>query len=223
MNEFLPEGYKVPKAPSNYMKFEKGKNKFRVAGSAIIGYVYWTTDNKPSRVKTQPVGVPVGIKLNDDGTPQKINHFWAFPVLVKTNIENEETGEMEEADVIKILEITQKTVQSEIQDLIANEDWGTPQGYDITVNRKGDKLTTEYTVQPSPHKELTESQKKAIEMTKINLNALFDNGDPFDGMNPEPQFAVEPAPQTNEKDHIGEGMPEEVVESYGATSYEETA
>lgn len=211
MNDFLPEGYKVPKAPSNYMKFEKGKNKFRVAGSAIIGYVYWTTNNKPCRVKALPVGVPTDIQLNDDGTPQKINHFWAFPVLVKTEIENEETGEIEEADVIKVLEITQKTVQSEIQDLIANEDWGTPQGYDITVNRKGDKLTTEYTVQPSPHKELTESQKKAIEMTKINLNALFDNGDPFDGVNPEPQFVVKKAPQTNEPDQIADGMPEDDV------------
>jgi hypothetical protein len=106
---------------------------------------------------------------------------------------------MVEADVIKILEITQKTVQSEIQDLIANEDWGMPQGYDITVTRKGEKLTTEYTVQPSPHKELTEPQKKAIEMTKINLNALFENGDPFDGKNPEPQFETTNTPPTTEQ------------------------
>lgn len=202
MQNFLPEDYKVPKAQSSYMKFEDGANKFRVAGSAIVGYVYWTTDNKPKRTKTKPVGVPADIQLNDDGTPRKINHFWAFPVLIKTEVTNEETGEMEEADVINILEITQKTVQSEIQDLVSNDDWGSPQGYDITVNKKGKSLETKYTVQPSPHKELTESQKRAIDKTNININALYEGGDPFDGKAPEPQLPVKP-------DVIGDNMSQE--------------
>ncbi len=57
--------------------------------------------------------------------------------------------------------------------------WGDPRGYDVTVNRKGSKLDTEYTVQPSPHKELSAEIKAAYEAKSINLDALFDGANPF--------------------------------------------
>lgn len=63
---------------------------------------------------------------------------------------------------------------------IQSEDWGDPRGYDVTVNRKGKSLETEYTVQPSPHKELAPEIRTAFEAKKINLEALFDGANPFD-------------------------------------------
>ena len=51
---------------------------------------------------------------------------------------------------VQISELTQFTIQSAIADLVESEDWGDPRGYDLTVNRKGKSLETEYTVQPSP-------------------------------------------------------------------------
>lgn len=47
--EFLPTDYKVPEAPSNYARFQDGINRFRILGSAITGFEYFTTDNKPVR------------------------------------------------------------------------------------------------------------------------------------------------------------------------------
>ena len=41
MDQFLPDDYDVPNAAANYMKFQQGTNKFRVLGSAIIGYELW--------------------------------------------------------------------------------------------------------------------------------------------------------------------------------------
>jgi hypothetical protein len=37
-----------------------------------------------------------------------------------------------------------------MEELIHSDDWGDPLGYSITVNRKGERLETEYSVVPSP-------------------------------------------------------------------------
>jgi hypothetical protein len=48
-NDFFPTAdYKVP-VTSDYMKFQDGVNTFRVLSSAIIGYEYFNTENKPVR------------------------------------------------------------------------------------------------------------------------------------------------------------------------------
>jgi hypothetical protein len=51
---------------------------------------------------------------------------------------------------VEILEITQTTIQTALEELIHSEEWGDPLGYSITVNRKGENLETEYSVVPSP-------------------------------------------------------------------------
>ena len=39
---FLPKNEREP-VTSNYMRFEKGENVFRVLSSAIVGMEYWKT------------------------------------------------------------------------------------------------------------------------------------------------------------------------------------
>ena len=51
MTTFLPADYTIPSGPSNYMKFEKGSNKFRILASPIIGYEGWK-DKRPIRKRT---------------------------------------------------------------------------------------------------------------------------------------------------------------------------
>ena len=58
---------------------------------------------------------------------------------------------------------------------------GDPREYDLTINRKGQKLDTEYTVQPSPAKKLSAEIQAAFEAKPINLEALFDGANPFEG------------------------------------------
>lgn len=170
-NGFLPEGYAVPKSGGQYMKFKDGANKFRILASPIMGWQYWTQENKAVRLRKAPVGQPLDLRQNDDGSYDRIKHFWAVPVWNYAE------------SAVQILEITQATIQAGITDLVQSEDWGNPRGYDITINRKGEKLNTEYTVQPSPHKPLDEKISADFESKKLNLDALFEGGDPFASAN----------------------------------------
>jgi len=165
---WLPHGYEVPKSAGNYFKFEKGANKFRVMGAPILGFQYWNVQGKPVRLKEQPTETPTDLRDGD-----KVKHFWAFPVWnYKVNR-------------IQILEITQVSIQNQMTELVTNDDWGPPQDYDITITKKGEKLDTEYTVTPSPHKDVPQEAKNALRSLRIDMNALFDGGDPFGGAESE--------------------------------------
>lgn len=166
MDNFFPEDdYKLPET-SNYMKFKEGDNTFRVLSSAIVGWEYWNTDNKPIRRKEGWNTVPDDIKTEKDGSV-KITHFWAFVVYNY------------EAKKIQILELTQKGIMKYIQGLVKNPKWGDPKKYDITVNRSGSGLDTEYTCTANPHSEIDKEITKQYEDMKIDLGALFEGNDPF--------------------------------------------
>lgn len=165
-NDWLPAGYKVPKPASDFMKLEDGANKVRIMSAPTIGYEYWNKDGKPVRVRVLPESIPTDIRIDSKtGQAERIKHFWAFIVW--------NYG----ASRLQVLEVTQATVQSNIQDLVTNPDWGNPSAYDITIVRKGQKLETEYSVQPSPHKPVPQEAGAAMKATKIDLSKLFEGGD----------------------------------------------
>lgn len=174
-DSWLPKDYEVPKPSNNYMKFEQGANKFRIMSQPIMGWEYWNTQGKPVRLKNQPTETPADLREGD-----KIKHFWAFKVFnYKTN-------------KIQILEITQASIQGPMTELVSNDDWGPPQDYDITITKKGEKLDTEYTVTPSPHKDVPQEAKNALRDTKIDLEALFSGDNPFDA--PESKITKDDVP-----------------------------
>lgn len=161
----LPDNYEVPTAEGGYMRFEEGENKFRVLSEPILGNEYWTdTDGgrKPNRFRmSEPIDVS---KVPD---PAQIKHFWA---MVVWNYK---------ANRLQVLEITQKTIQQAIAAYDRNPDWGDFRDYDLTVVRKGEGLNTEYQVMASPQKQISDEIKEAYKSAKINVEALFDNADPF--------------------------------------------
>jgi len=163
---FLQKDYEVPATPSRYMKLEEGGNIFRVLSNAIVGYEYWNEEGKPVRLKEMPPLNPDDIRKEDDGST-RMKHFWAFVVW------NYKT------EAIEILEITQKTIQDPIKELVGDEQWGDPHQYDIKIMRKGQGLDTEYTVMPQPHKDVSIKVAEAFENTPVNLEALFTGEDPF--------------------------------------------
>lgn len=159
-NTFLPEGYEQPEGNSNYLKLQKGDNKFRILSRPVVGWVDWK-DKKPFRFA-------MNAKPDKPFDPKKpIKHFWAFLVWDATN------------EGVKILELTQQTIQQSIGHLSKDEEWGAPFEYDIKVGRKGEGLETEYTVTPSPKKPLTDDIKKAALEKPCNLEALFSGSDPW--------------------------------------------
>jgi len=159
-NDFFDEGYEVPQTNGNYMKLKPGENRFRILSKPIIGWLDWK-DNKPLRFRMKE-------KPNAPIDPaKKIKHFWA--VIVWNYNENK----------IAILELTQTSIQSAIQSLIKDDDWGSPFGYDIKIVKMGELLDTEYTTKPVPHKPASAEIVEQYMDSDINLEALFDGGDPF--------------------------------------------
>lgn len=160
-DNFLPEQYDVPKSSTGYMKLLKGENRFRILSKPIIGWEDWD-DKKPVRFR-------IDEKPSKSIDPQKkIKHFWAFVVWDYAESK------------VKILEITQSTIQAAIQSLSKDADWGSPFGYDIKIIRTGDGMETEYTINPVPHKPVSQEAKDSFLATPINLEALFAGEDPFD-------------------------------------------
>jgi len=163
MSPFLPENYKMPETVSKYLKFKSGPNAFRILGDSVAGFVDWKEDGegkKPVRTPyTQPKPEPLG--------EQEVRAFWAFPVWCYTD------------NCVKILELTQVSIMNSLNALITDEAWGAPQNYDLIVTKTGEKMETRYQLMPKPPKELSPEIMGKWVGTKINLNALFTNDDPF--------------------------------------------
>lgn len=155
------------------MKLEDGDNKFMILDSAILGFEYWTGDNKPVRTKERPTTLPADIRIGDDGKPTQIKHFWAFPVWDYATRR------------VEILEITQKSIMGALQNLSRNEDWGDPiRTYPITITRSGKGFDTEYNVTPSPKGAFPSDIGTAWDKVKkdgFDITRLYDSGDPFSG------------------------------------------
>lgn len=162
---FLPKGYKLPESNmgGGYMKLVQGANKFRILSDAVTGFELWTDENKPVRYREYPESVPGNMRVDS-----RVKSFWAFVVWNYA------------AQAVQILQLTQSTIMGAINDLVINSDWGEPTNYDITIARRGEGLETEYTVQPSPHKEVAANIAAAYKSKNINLDALFDGGNPFE-------------------------------------------
>lgn len=159
-NFFGDENYKLP-STDNYMKFKEGENTFRVLSSAIVGYEYFNKESKPVRSKL-PFDETPDIKEDSE-----VKHFWAFCVW---NYNDER---------VQVLQVSQKGIMSFMQNLIQNKRWGNPQGYDITINRTGSGMSTEYTYMANPHSVLEDKIAEAWSKAKVDLTELYTGGDPF--------------------------------------------
>ena len=158
--EFAPKDYKLPESNS-FMRFQAGKNRFRIMSPLTTGYEYWNVDNKPVRSREMPTETPDG-KTEEDGKV-KISHFWA---LVVYNYATES---------FQLLEITQKGIMKYILNLVNDESWGAPQGYDLVVTREGDGLNTKYTVAANPHKEMDPEIVAEYEASGLTAESLFED------------------------------------------------
>jgi hypothetical protein len=173
-NDFLPQDYEAPTGSNSYMKLQDGENKIRILSKPIIGWLDWK-DKKPFRFR---------MKEKPEKPMEKgpIKHFWAFLVWNY------------EAQAVQILEITQATIQKTIQDLSNNEDWGPPYYYDLKITRKGKDLDTEYSVMPSPKKDLLKEIKEAALSKPAYLESLYDGADPWVVNGKHTEYAFESLP-----------------------------
>lgn len=157
----LPEGYQAPKANSGYLKITDKKQKVRILSSPITGYIDWDKSwEKPRPVRSREKKE----KLWEDYP----KHFWAMKIWNY------------EAKSIQIREVTQASVRNTILALVEWE-WWDPKDYDLNIRKKGEKLETEYFVQPTADwkKELDPAIYTIELETTCDLESLFDWLDPF--------------------------------------------
>jgi hypothetical protein len=163
MDNFLPQDYKEPQG--NYVKLPIGRTQLRILSSAVIGWEYWNKENKPIRQKDAYKGVPADAGTDSQtGKVKKPQHFWAFIVWNYT------------AEQVQLMQITQKSLQSSIRALIEDPAWGNPKEYDIVITKSGSGFDTDYKVMPSP-----KSKAPEVDVSYIDLQALFTGKDPFAG------------------------------------------
>lgn len=165
-NSFLAEDYKAPVSNKwNYFKPSDQKTKIRIMSSAITGWIDWE-DKTPRRTKQKPE------TSYDPTKPAK--HFRACVIWNYTT------------KSLQIREITQWSIRDAITAYI-KWDRGDPQEYDLVIYKEGKDLETKYFLTTTP------DWKKPVDTeitdmwinTKIDLEELYHNWDPFD---PESKF-----------------------------------
>lgn len=158
---FLPSNYEAPSNNNGYMKIQKGENRIRILSAPILGWEDWTNDKKPVRFRLE--AKPLA-PIHPD---RPVRHFWAMIVWDYA------------CNAIKVLQVTQAGVRRSLEELSKNSDWGAPYHYDIKIVREGEEMKTKYTVMPIPHRPVTKDIEIAFHATPINLEALYENKDPF--------------------------------------------
>ena len=179
MADFLPDYEMEDQIQSNWLNLDKnGTYRFRMMGIMgdehlfIDGWEAWeevvNIDGDVKRIPHRRKYVrgekaPKELtELDRGGNPK---YFWMFVVIHE--------------GVPKILEIRQKTIRGAILEYSRDEDYGDPRGYDITITRSGHMKDTKYLVTPKPPSPATQEMLDAVADAKINLQAIWEGGQPF--------------------------------------------
>ena len=91
----------------------------------------------------------------------------------------------------KIYEVRQKTIRRQILELTRDEEWGDPRDYDIAVTRSGQGKETSYNVMPKPKEPLTPEMLQRVEDARIDLQAIWEGGQPFGALESDSDARME--------------------------------
>jgi hypothetical protein len=178
---FFDKGHQIPDKRSQFMKLEYGKNRFRFVGNPISGYVFY------------------GKLIRDDGTEtvkpyrrREAEGEFSVEEMINLNVRMTKEGEMErqkyfvmglvwnyQKEKLQVLEITQKSILKALKSYVGSEEYGHPSEYDLTVEKKGEGLNTEYTVIVSPPKAMAEEIITAAGEVSCDLEKIFEGEYPI--------------------------------------------
>lgn len=159
---FYPQTYTPSPEKSDYMKLPEGEHRIRILTPPIIGFESWSVDNKPTRKKTYQELVNVESK---DG---KIKEFHAFIVYDYAT------------EMVRLLNITKKSIQDWLYNQTLDEDWADPTAYDIVIKRTGKgQNDTSYSVTAKLPKPLEDAVIEAFGAVTIDAERYFTGGHPI--------------------------------------------
>ena len=173
-NFFVP-GHEIPEKRNQFMKLEYGKNRFRFIGEPVSGFLFF---GKVEREDGSEVVRPFRRREAEGEFP--------LEDLIELNARMSKEGELEKQkyfvsslvynygkDKLQVLEITQKSILKALKSYVESEEYGHPNGYDLTVEKKGEGLNTEYTVLASPPKALEDKIAEAVGDISCDLEKIF--------------------------------------------------
>jgi hypothetical protein len=148
---------------SNYLKLQKGENRVRIVSAPVAS---WTSFNrnagegekKVTRFLTAEGASAFNAVSDKDSQAKKRYAMW---VLDRAT------------DEILLAEFG-SSIMKAVKALAMDSEYGFDNlpPYDIKITKTGDGLDTEYSVLPSPVKELTEDEKKRVEAQKNLIDFL---------------------------------------------------
>ena len=178
---FFDKGHEIPDKRSQFMKLESGKNRFRFIGDPVSGFVFF------------------GKVEREDGTEsvkpyrrRESEGEFSLEEMIERNVRIKKDGEIEgqkyfvlslvynyQKEKLQVLEITQKSILKALKSYVESEEYGHPSGYDLTIEKKGDGLNTEYTVIVSPPKPLPEEVALQVSDLSCDLERIFEGEYPL--------------------------------------------
>ena len=144
-----------------YTKFRTGDNRLRILAEPEKGYQAFVKgdDGKGHPVRRRSEGELIRAVGTTD---TQIKELWVMPVY---NYATEK---------VEVLNVTQRGIQSDLQNLSEDEDWGSFLNYDVVVTRTGEGMETRYGTMPKPVKPVSEEIKAKWEQAGIELGRTFE-------------------------------------------------
>jgi hypothetical protein len=135
--------------------------------------------SKPFRFDYEPTPEHITLEMGDfepregRGGPGTVDVKFAIAVPVY----NYESGK------VQVLQITQKSIQKELDTISQMEDYEDLLSWDFNISKKGSGLTTEYTVRPVPRKKGAQEHVDAAWLESksegFDISRLLTGGNPF--------------------------------------------
>ena len=178
---FFEQGHEIPDKRNQFMKFVQGKNRIRFVGNPISGFVFY------GKIKRED-----GSEALKPYRRRESEGEFSLEEMINRDVRMKPDGEIEgqkyfvmglvynhQKEKLQVLEITQKSILKALKSYVESEEYGHPSGYDLTIEKKGDGLNTEYTVIVSPPKPLSDQIVEAVGNTSCDLQKIFDGEYPL--------------------------------------------
>jgi hypothetical protein len=178
---FFEQGHEIPDKRNQFMKFVQGKNRIRFIGNPVSGFVFFGKTKRDDGSET----VKPYRRRESEGE-------FSLEEMINRDVRMKPDGEIEgqkyfvmglvynhQKEKLQVLEITQKSILKALKSYVESEEYGHPSGYDLTIEKKGDGLNTEYTVIVSPPKPLSDEIVEAVGNTSCDLQKIFDGEYPL--------------------------------------------
>ncbi len=181
---FFDQGHEIPDKRNQFMKFVQGKNRLRFIGNPVSGFVFFGKTKrddgsetvKPYRRRKSEGEFSLEEMINRDVRMKPDGEIEGGPALRQKYFV---MGLVYNHQKLQVLEITQKSILKALKSYVESEEYGHPSGYDLTIEKKGDGLNTEYTVIVSPPKPLSDEIVEAVGSTSCDLQKIFDGEYPL--------------------------------------------